>query len=574
MDFLNRAWAQLTDLFKSLTPGARIVAGLLLTMVVISLAYLFQQQTSAPDAYLMGGEPFSAAQLQAMEAAFAKASLSGYEIESGRVRVPRGQQAAYVAALADGNALPPAFGKQMEKALASNNPWLSKEAQKAAIQVAKQAELQNIISKMRGIESASVLYDEQIKRGFNQENIVTASVSVKPVGSQMLEEERVPALRALVASAIAGLKPEAVTVIDLNGRHYPGGTNLGSGMLSSSSENVYGSWKKAYEREWQAKIRSALSYIPGVVVEPNVELEVETAHEENKTTYDPKSVVYNQREQTLNKESKSASNGGRPGVAAQQGVTQANQPAVLASSSGPETKEETSQTETATAVPSTQTRIAQHGLTPKNVTVQVGIPVTYYEKVWYERNPQVEGQPPKKPDANAITDIETKVKIDVERAVVALLPPVPATVDRFPRVNVTTFQPITPPPIAGPSVPDKALAWLSQYWTTLGMAGVALFGLVLLRGMIQAVPATMAPQSAAAAPAAVASAAAAPSPLAAAAAAASAPAEPVTERQAARNRLKRRATSGPSLREELTDIVREDPDTAVAILRNWIGATN
>lgn len=39
---------------------------------------------------------------------------------------------------------------------------------------------------------------------------------------------------------------------------------------------------------------------------------------------------------------------------------------------------------------------------------------------------------------------------------------------------------------------------------------------------------------------------------------------------AKKGRLKRR-TSGQSLRDELVEIVREDPDTAANILRGWIG---
>jgi flagellar biosynthesis/type III secretory pathway M-ring protein FliF/YscJ len=44
------------------------------------------------------------------------------------------------------------------------------------------------------------------------------------------------------------------------------------------------------------------------------------------------------------------------------------------------------------------------------------------------------------------------------------------------------------------------------------------------------------------------------------------------EQQEAAARLKRRAKSGPSLRDELVEIVREDPDAAGNILRNWIGS--
>ena len=123
MDFLNKAFAQVSELFKSMTAAARITAGMLLVVIVISLGFLFQRQSSGPDAYLMGGEPFPAAQLPAMEAAFAKANLSAAVIEGNRVRVPRGQQAAYMGALADAGALPPNFGSYLEKALASESPF-------------------------------------------------------------------------------------------------------------------------------------------------------------------------------------------------------------------------------------------------------------------------------------------------------------------------------------------------------------------------------------------------------------------------------------------------------------------
>lgn len=54
------------------------------------------------------------------------------------------------------------------------------------------------------------------------------------------------------------------------------------------------------------------------------------------------------------------------------------------------------------------------------------------------------------------------------------------------------------------------------------------------------------------------------------------PAEtPAEEAEAkAPSRLKRRTGQGQSLREELADLVREDPDMAANILRTWIGSAN
>ena len=87
-------------------------------MLVASLAYLFNHQSSSPDAFLMGGDSIPSSQLPVIEAAFAKAKLGGYEIDGGhRILVPSGQKATYMAALADANALPHGFGDHMIEAI-------------------------------------------------------------------------------------------------------------------------------------------------------------------------------------------------------------------------------------------------------------------------------------------------------------------------------------------------------------------------------------------------------------------------------------------------------------------------
>src|SRR5262245_43245069 len=123
MDFLNKSLAQLSELFRSMTPGARITAGLLLAVVVVSFGSLFQHAAAGPDAFLFGGEALSDNEINQAEAAIAKAGLSGYQREGNRIRVPAGQQAAYLAAVADGGALPPNFNTILAKALDSSSPW-------------------------------------------------------------------------------------------------------------------------------------------------------------------------------------------------------------------------------------------------------------------------------------------------------------------------------------------------------------------------------------------------------------------------------------------------------------------
>src|SRR5215469_10012762 len=100
MDFLNKSFAQIAELFRSMTPGARITAGLLLAVVVVSAGYLFTHQVTGGDAYLLDGQHFSTSELESMQAAFGKAGLGSFEVDAGRLRVPRGMKAKYMAALA------------------------------------------------------------------------------------------------------------------------------------------------------------------------------------------------------------------------------------------------------------------------------------------------------------------------------------------------------------------------------------------------------------------------------------------------------------------------------------------
>jgi flagellar M-ring protein FliF len=97
------------------------------------------------------------------------------------------------------------------------------------------------------------------------------------------------------------------------------------------------------------------------------------------------------------------------------------------------------------------------------------------------------------------------------------------------------------------------LSWFARYWTTVGMLILGLASLLMLRSMVRALP--TAPG-------------AAPAPLPASTEREEAhePAIPATA-----SRPKRRLGKGPSLRDELVEMVREDPDAAANILKGWIG---
>ena len=139
----------------------------------------------------MNGEPIPAGLIPQMEAAFGKAHLEGYVIEGSQIRVPRGQQAAYMGALAEAKALPPNFGSYFRRRRGVRAGILDHPETRKRRTSRLQEELSLIIRSMSGIESASVMIDAEAKPAFGQQQLKTASVAVKAVGSESLSEDQV-----------------------------------------------------------------------------------------------------------------------------------------------------------------------------------------------------------------------------------------------------------------------------------------------------------------------------------------------------------------------------------------------
>ena len=546
MDFLNKAFAQLTDLFRSMTPATRVTTGLLLVAVVVSLGYLFTHETSGPQVDLMNGVPVPPAHIPVMEAAFSKAGLNSYEVRGTQIYVPRGLKEAYMGALADAKAMPPNINTVLEKSIEDTSPFTSQKERDALLKIAKQKMLAMIIGQMQNIDSAYVLYDTEKRGGLRREEITKASVSVKPLGAGQLDDQQVSAIRYLVAGAVASLKPENVTVADLNGGVHHGSPESGG----SASDNPYVSLKRIHEQDWRTKILNALSYVPGVTVTADVLLDPQRKQRSTSVKYAPKPVAVSEKDESRESSSEGGGPGGEPGYLA----NAANRPASVAPSRSRASHNEESQSKReVVSLPDTeQTERERIGLTPTKVSVSIGIPASYFAKVWHEQNPAKEGEEPKEPQKNDLAQVEQEVVGSIRSYVANLLPVAEGVADRTELVDVKTFQDLTPEPLPTPNLTDRAVTWLGQYWMSVGMVGLALLSLLILRSMIRAVPSIMA------------------SPTGSKLIGDDEDDELSPEETAAR-RLSRFTGSGPSLRDELSELVQEDTDTAANILKTWIG---
>lgn len=553
MDFLNQAFAQVRDLVQSMTPAARVTSLLLVGVIAVSLGFLVKQNSAGPDSYLFNGESLPPAEADRVEAAIAQKKLNGWQRDGNRIKVPRGQMAEYLAAVAEAGALPANHETIIQQAL-DLGPFVDDKTRRERLKAAREQQLSMIISSMDGIEEAKVIYDVVEARGLSREGRASATVSVKPNSGESLDPQKMKMIRKAVAGAIANLKVENVVVVNLGD-----GSTFGQESSPENFDTPYFQHRVAFERHMKGNIEGLLSHIPGVRIEVTAELSPTISSETRTVATEGEPAAMRESSQTRATETQHVNDGGRPGLVAQ-GPGRGNDPVQSVTVRNTETDEAT---EANLFIPTKDELVTEAGLIPQRVRAAISVPTNYLVQMYRERQRR-KGEDPNAPLPADINDtlelLRTEVKNEVKDIVAPLLPKELAQ-NNFPDVVVSFFETLTPEPIEAPSVAKNAMVWASQNFNTLTMAGVALFSLVMLRSLVKAIPPTDP----------VVGGSTAPTLSIASGTSGSGEAEANDEEQNtedSRPRLKLK--KGKSLRDELTSLVKEDPDSAAAILRTWI----
>ena len=258
-----------------ITSAQAVACGLLVAAMGWG-AWLLRDRPLNEEVELLPGTVLPSSELAIVEAAFDRAQLTDHRTEDGRVWVPRPRQSSYMRALVDAEALPREFGSSLRRALEKNSPWQSRAVQEEMLRVAKQEELAHVICSMPGIERAAVLYDVEehtgLGAGMANGPVRTASVNIRSQPDAELEPARVQAIRVLVAASIAGLSPDRVAVTDLrSGQHYAGPlepVDHEAADLAAADPEL--SRRVAHERHLAAKVRQAIGFVKGAIVDVTV----------------------------------------------------------------------------------------------------------------------------------------------------------------------------------------------------------------------------------------------------------------------------------------------------------------
>lgn len=537
---MNELTTQIRDLFASMTPGARITSGLLLTVALVSVGYLFQQQGARPDAYLFGGEPRSMSELNRMTAAMAEGGVTGYEIESNRLRVPYAQRDKAIAAIAAAGAMPADFSSFMDDALSQSNPLESRQQWELRTKAARENQLSHLITLMPWVEQANVMIDIEERRGFNAKNHASASVFVKPQSGEGLDKSRSRILKQMVASSLSSLSIENVQITS-------------GGEFGSDSDVVfddpYLAAREELQKSYRQKILRALAYIPGVRVEVSAVLEnMKSKVVVDSTPGEPKVVSSAREEEEI--VSSVSDGGGRPGAVANSASRRGGEELAAKENQSKTTRSnETSES----TVGFSQSTEQYMGFEPKEVYASIFVPMDYVTDVWRQKNPDKTIEDLTNPELQTLISDKSIV---IERGVQNILPRLTFGEDDFKQVEVQFYEPLERDPLAKPSLSENAIAWAGQYWSTLSMLGLAVFSLLMLRSVVKpgssdndaddqlAIELDMPEDDLDATP----------------------------DDDASQERPKLRLRKGESLKDDLSEMVREDPDGAASILKAWINS--
>jgi flagellar M-ring protein FliF len=551
VETINNTIAQLRDLFRSMTPAARVTAGLLLAAVVVSLGYLFAGGESGADHLLFGGEPLSSGEIRGIEAALSAEGIP-FDTSGYRVRVASDRQYEAMGAIAAAGAMPGDLHNIIDKALESGSLWEGGAKTKERFEAAKEQSLQRVIRTMMPyVQDAAVNFEEKPGRGLRGEDQVTAAIAITPLAGKALNPYDVKKLQEFTAAWFGrGLTPENVRVDDFHGSAAHGDDAL---MMAQLTDNEYLKNMLLLEAVTRDKIAKSLQHIPGAKVEVYAELTPELTSQQRTTKYDPKGTTATYESETEKTIKTTAVPNGQPGVVAQGPDAQIGQ-----SSPRTESTTENNRDSNNYLVGSTDQLTQQAGLTPKDMKASIQVPMDYLvETVWanqWRRLPEnankTEVPLPTFQELQALIDDQrTKIQSDIEN----LFPEAAAGEDPYPRVVVSFYEETNAEPIPEPTLSETAVAWTAAHWTTLFMFGLAFVSLLMLRSMVKS----------------------AGKPLAAAERSTfKLELPPAASEPEARDdevdRPKLRLNKGPTLKDDLAALVREDPDTAATILRSWI----
>ncbi len=568
MDYLKKLYAQLRDLFLSMTPGNRIIATLLAAVLVVSLGYLFVgsiRTDSSPEGkyvYLYNGWHFDNSEQRAAEDALSQKGLRAHEWVGDQLRVPKSLAAKYTAELADKKVVNPRGVSRMATA-SGFSPWETSTAMEEKMKQASASDLADAIALLPDIATAKVI--PNVRRDFNRKNlqfqrIPSVAVIVEAKTYKPLSDDAVASIAGIVATGFGIVDRKDITITDSkNTKTYNGlGQEMGGNGTSYMREQT------RYQEIWKDKIYNLFPYIRGLQVETSIVL-TQTINERVFTVQHGEPTAVHEHLRGTDFLKQEADRFGRPGQIAQMSRPLIDPTAGQAAQA--KTTEKTHEKENSNALQGSEKNFELIPLVPQKIVASLQIPRSHVRKHWLDKNTK-KGEAPPEPTDEQLDAESVMIRDDMKKQVEMLL--FPYRDPKNPEVVQITEYPDMPEEEHVATAWETFQIWLFENWQTLGLMGLVLAGL----GVLWLITRPSKPE-----PIVIYEAPEVPLELlearakaeAQAAAAATEEGETYVDEDGVVRTLEPFSKSIRSLQEEIAELVEENPDAAAAVLRQWIG---
>ncbi|MDR1924325.1 MAG: hypothetical protein LBQ66_08120 [Planctomycetaceae bacterium] len=551
----------------SMTLGNRILIVLLAMMLTVSLGYLIvgsirQADPASKYVKIYDGRNFSGEEKRAVDDALAKENLSKARWVGDKLEVPVDQRAAYAAAISRNSAV-----RVRSTALNETINNLSTWESRAIIDEKKfQATAQVVADEIAAypeIANATVVpnkRDNWNKNVWAREKITSLTVYVDTVFFQPLPENTVAAIGHSVATAFGITNMREITIADRkNSRTYYGNGD----EVGTTSGGAYSKAQKKQQEIWNAQIHNVLN-IKGLQVQTSVVLKTKFNERALDVTQRISKEPFYEHTDNYSLESQFGGRFGRPGQIAM-GSVPLIQP-IAGRDDMSKLSEKRDEREATKSIGGIEERFEFFPLVPERIMATLRIPRDYVLENWRRNNPAAQSEP----TPEQITETEEMIRRNIKQDIGTLLLPYKGetrSADPYDMVQVSFYNPIVEPEIILTRW-EQVQQWLLQNWHTLGLMGLVVSGLCVLWSVTRPVkPAPIVIYEAPEVPMDVIEAKAKAKADAEAAVAA-------TEAAAADEDIDRTLEpfgSIRSIRDEIAELVEENPEAAAAVLRQWIG---
>ena len=567
MNQLNQLVQQMRALFAGMTPHSRVMAVLLAVGVAVSLVFLVQgfADGNGSMTYLFDGKLFSDAELVKMEIAFSNAALRKYERNGNRIRIPRSSKDAYYKAISDGKAVPEGMGKALEAAVNNGSFLEPRHTTEAKHQAGLLKDIANNIMQMEAIVvDASVNYVKE-REGFSAETRKSASIAIKTRGGKPLTIQQKLGIITYVSHAL-GLKQSEIALLDLSDST----TMTMSNDPSSIKQAKYYEVKRQREEELRGRAERLLMDYGNVRIDVNVDIDPTLSEEIDILICNdnPSTIQSSTQKKDANRRFEK---GGRLG-------TELNATAIVNKGTSLNSiPEQTGKSKDQTVndrrvAGNTLVRSEKAGLQTTRVSFSVAVPFSFYKKVatyqWLSLNPTklaIDAPPLTEQD---LVKIKLETATSIQDKLIPIMPKGATGEDTLSRVHVTDYPDMSTPEIPPTPLSRTAMAWLAQYWQTIALMGLVGAAILSLRQFAMTASSsndsefekgfdlTLDDASDIDLSSLI-----------------DDENELVVHSPEDDPEMPRLRTTDGDVKNDMTELIRENPDAAAILLRNWIGGT-